>query len=39
MTRTYQRFIDLAMDSLQDGEDSGPPDLETDYDDQRLGDR
>jgi hypothetical protein len=34
MTRTHQRLIDLAMDSLQDGEDSGPPDLETDDDDQ-----
>ncbi len=34
MTRTHQRLIDLAMDSLQEDEDSGPSDLETDDDDQ-----
>jgi hypothetical protein len=34
MTRTHQRLIDLAIDSLQDDEDSCPPDLETDDDDQ-----
>jgi hypothetical protein len=33
ITRTYQRLIGIAMDSLQDDEDSGPPDLETDDDD------
>ena len=34
--RTHQRSINLAIDSesLQDDEDSGPPDLETDDDDQ-----
>ena len=30
MARTYQRLIDRAVDSLQDDEDSDPPDLETD---------
>jgi hypothetical protein len=36
ITRTHQQLIDLAMDSLQDDQDrdSGPPDLETDDDDQ-----
>jgi hypothetical protein len=34
MTRTHRRLIDLAIDSLQDDEDSGLPDLETDDDDQ-----
>jgi hypothetical protein len=34
MTRTHQRLIDVAIDSLQDDEDSGPPDLESDYDEQ-----
>ncbi len=34
MTRTHQRLIDLAIDSLQDEEDSGLSDLETDYDNQ-----
>ncbi len=34
ITRNHQRLIDLAMDSLQDDEDSCPPDLETDDDDQ-----
>ncbi len=37
MTRTHQRLIDLAMDSLQDDEDSGPFDLETNDDDQESG--
>ncbi len=32
MTRTHKRLIDLAIDSVQDDEDSGLPDLETDYD-------
>ncbi len=34
ITRTDQQLIDLAMDSLQNNQDSGPPDLETDDDDQ-----
>jgi hypothetical protein len=34
MTRTHQRLIDLVIDSLQDEEDSGLSDLETDYDNQ-----
>ncbi len=34
MTRTHQRLIDLAMDSLQEDDYSGLPDLETDDDDQ-----
>ncbi len=34
VTRTYQRLIDLAIDSLQDDEHIGLPDLETDNDDQ-----
>ncbi len=32
MTRNHQRLIDVAMDSLQDDDDSGPPDLESDDD-------
>jgi hypothetical protein len=34
ITLTHQRLIDLVMNSLQDDEDSGPPDFETDDDDQ-----
>jgi hypothetical protein len=34
MTRTHQQLIDLAMDSLQEDENSGPPDLETEDDDE-----
>jgi hypothetical protein len=34
MTRTHQRLIDLAIDSLPDDDYSGLPDLETDDDDQ-----
>jgi hypothetical protein len=34
MARTYQRLIDWAVDYLQDDEDSGQPDLETDDNDQ-----
>jgi hypothetical protein len=34
MALIYQQSIDLAMDSLQDDADSGPPYLETDDDDQ-----
>jgi hypothetical protein len=34
ITRTHQRLIDVAIDSLQDDEDSGPPNLETDDDGQ-----
>jgi hypothetical protein len=34
MTCTHQRLIDLVIDSLQDDEDSGLPDLETDDGDQ-----
>jgi hypothetical protein len=34
ITRPHQRLIDLAINSLQDDEDSGPPDLESDDDDQ-----
>jgi hypothetical protein len=30
VTRTHQLLIDLAIDSLQADEDSGPPDLESD---------
>jgi hypothetical protein len=33
-TRTHQRLMDLTINSLQDDEDSGPPDLESDDDDQ-----
>jgi hypothetical protein len=38
MTRTHQRLIDLAINSLQDDEDrdSSPSDLETDNDDQKV---
>ena len=32
VTRTHQRLIDAAIDSLQDDEDSGPPKLESDDD-------
>jgi hypothetical protein len=35
ITRTRQQLIYLAMDSLQDYEDIGPPDLETDDGDQK----
>ncbi len=34
ITSTHQRLIDLAINSLQDDEDSGPPDLESDDDNQ-----
>ncbi len=34
ITRTHQRLIDLAIDSLQEDDYSGLPDLETDDDDQ-----
>jgi hypothetical protein len=34
ITRTHQQLIDLAIDSLQDDVDSGPPDLESDEEDQ-----
>jgi hypothetical protein len=34
ITRTHQRSIDLAIDSLQDDGDSSQPNLETDDDDQ-----
>jgi hypothetical protein len=34
--RTHQPLIDLSMDSLQDDDDSGPLDLETDDDDQKC---
>jgi hypothetical protein len=34
VTRTHQQLIDLAIDSLQEDDFSGPPDLETDDDDQ-----
>jgi hypothetical protein len=33
ITRTHQRLINLAINSLQDDEDSGPPNLESDDDD------
>jgi hypothetical protein len=32
VTRNHQRLIDVAIDSLQDDDDSGPPDLESDDD-------
>ena len=32
ITRNHQRLIDVAIDSLQDDDDSGPPDLESDDD-------
>ncbi len=34
ITRSHWRFIDLEKNSLQNDEDSGPPDLESDDDDQ-----
>ncbi len=34
ITSTYQRLIDIAIDSLQENDDSGLPKLETDDDDQ-----
>ncbi len=34
VTSTHQRLIDLAIDSLQEDDHSGLPDLETDDDDQ-----
>jgi hypothetical protein len=34
MTRTHQRLIDVAIDSLPDDEGSDPPDLESDDDEQ-----
>ncbi len=34
MTSTHQRLIDVAIDSLQEDEDGGPPDLESDDDEQ-----
>jgi hypothetical protein len=34
--RTHQQLIDLAINSLQDDEDSGQPDLESDDDDQEC---
>jgi hypothetical protein len=34
VTRTHQRLIDLVIDSLQEDDYSGLPDLETDDDDQ-----
>ncbi len=34
MTRTHQRLIDVAIDSLQEDDYSGLPDLETDDDEQ-----
>ncbi len=33
VTRTHQRLIDSAIDSMQEDDCSGLPDLETDYDD------
>jgi hypothetical protein len=36
VTRTHQRLIDLAIDTLQDDDYSGLPDLETDDDDQKV---
>jgi hypothetical protein len=37
ITRTHQRLIDVAIDSLQEADYSGLPDLETDDDDQGNG--
>ena len=37
ITRTHQRLIDVAIDSLQDDDYSGLPDLETDDDEQGSG--
>ena len=34
MTRNHQRLIDVAIDSLQDDDDSGPPGLES-WDDEQ----
>jgi hypothetical protein len=34
ITRNHQRLIDVAIDSLQDDDDSGPPDLES-FDDEQ----
>ncbi len=34
ITRNHQRLIDVAIDSLQDDDDSGPPDLGSDDDEQ-----
>jgi hypothetical protein len=38
VTRTHQRLIDLAIDSLQNDDYIGLPDLETDDDDQEGAD-
>ncbi len=35
ITRSHQRLIDLAIDSLQDNDYSGLPNLETDDGDQK----
>ena len=37
VTRTHQRLINLAIDSLQEDDYSGLPDLETDDDEQESG--
>ena len=37
ITRTHQRLIDVAIDSLQEDDYSDLPDLETDDDEQRSG--
>jgi hypothetical protein len=36
VTRNHQRLIDVAIDSLQDDDDSGPPDLESCDDEQET---
>ena len=38
VTRNHQRLIDVAIDSLQDDDDSGPPDLESCDDEQETED-
>ena len=37
ITRTHQRLIDVAIDSLKEDDYSGLPDLETDDDEQESG--